>query len=164
MIFCCLSFLNQPALFGCPILAALFWLSCPSWLFCSSCPVLVIQSCQSFPRLTSLSWQSCPSSPFLHVLFWGSCFCNFFHPPFWLSFTGCHGSVLLWLSYSGYPALAVQFWLSCSGCPVPEVLFRLYCSSFTVLAFRFLLFWLSCSGPCLCFLALAIKFWLCCFD
>jgi hypothetical protein len=148
----------QPSL-GSPILAALFWQSCPK-----------------IPAPAVLSWQSCPSSlcPDILVL----------PVPCWLSCFDC--PVLFWLSCFGSPVLAVLFklscsgclfWLSFSGCPLLSIMSLLpYPSRPVLAALPWQLSWLSCPGNrimfCLSFSAclfrlagvgcpvLAVLFWL----
>ncbi len=132
-----LSLSDFPVL-GCPVLAVLLWLSCPSssvltapfWLSHPGCPVLVFRS----------------ACPFLAVFSF-------------LSSPGCHIlAVLSWPSWPGSPVLAVLSWLFCPACPIPATSLWLSCSSWCsgrpVLA---VLFWLSCSGcPFLSVLAFLI--------
>jgi hypothetical protein len=75
----------------------------PSWLSCSSCPILSQLSSSGCPVLSALFRLSCSGFPVPNVLFRMSC--------------------------SGCPVPEVLFPLSCSRCPVPAVLFPLSFSS-----------------------------------
>jgi hypothetical protein len=129
---------------GCPVFAALFWLSClgrlvgavlscpvldaPPWFphpgcVCHGCVVLAVPAVISGPGyfLSNLSCPDCPCP---------GCQCP-----------GCPFlAVYLFLSYSGCPDLPV---LSCLRCSESPVLTVLICAPCLVPLFLCVLFWLS---------------------
>jgi hypothetical protein len=136
---------------SCPVLAGLGWTFLVHILAFSRVPlfcypvlaVLFWQSCPSNPVLAVLFRLSCPSGDGLAVLSWLSLSClslSYFHCPgclSWLLYPDCPAlrsssdcpvlAVLSWLSSPGCPVLAVLSWLSYPGCPFLAVLSWLSC-------------------------------------
>ncbi len=105
---------------GCPILAVLFYCSCPSscGLFLSLFSFLPSCIIPAVPALFCRSGSACPFLPVLFCLF--SFVCPVLH-------------VLFCMSCSACPVLPVLFCLSCFACPVRTVQFCLIYSTCLVL-------------------------------
>ncbi len=87
-------------------------LPCPSWLSCSSCPVLLVSRPLASLSLLTPSWLSCPGCPVLAVLSWLFCLgC-----PYLAVCPNCPLlAILSKLSSPGCSVLHALLWLSCSG-------------------------------------------------